>query len=272
MTRATLQEWEGRPVAEWQREWRIPRLTCLAVTTSTNDVARTHALAGAIAGTVVIAEAQSHGRGRSGRDWVAPPGRALLLSVVLTLDAADPAGADAGTAPIRVGMATASAIRQASGLDARVKWPNDIVIGGDGKVAGILCEAMTSRTGAFVIAGIGINVDQSADDFGPDLRATATSLRLARGRVVRSVLAGALLERLRPFRLPGGPLDDAALSAWSALDALSGTAVLVDGEPAGIASGIAPDGSLILRNGPDRRHVRTGTVRPVAPDLTMRTP
>ena len=103
-----------------------PRLH-LRVTTSTNDRARALAQGGAPHGTLVTAAAQHAGRGRQGRTWSAPPGRALLLSLVLH----DP--------PALLPLAAALAVAEVAGPDAQIKWPNDVLVAGR-KVAGILAE------------------------------------------------------------------------------------------------------------------------------------
>jgi len=259
---AELSEWEGHSIVHWEQVWRVPELTILSVTASTNDVARLRARAGAAEGTVVIADEQTAGRGRSARTWVAPAGAGLLLSVVLRVDGGLPGSGDPGPAPIRVGFATAAALRAVTGLDVRIKWPNDIVLAGKGKLGGILCEAATRRGVTQVIAGIGINVHQRPGDFPTELRPTAASLHTAGvPEPDRARIAGALLDRLRPFRLPGGPLDEELLAAWHDLDALAGRQVSVDGAPAGTAHGIASDGSLRIRGSDGLRTVRSGTVR-----------
>jgi BirA family biotin operon repressor/biotin-[acetyl-CoA-carboxylase] ligase len=269
--------WEGAPTEEWRRRWRIPRLDVYARTGSTNDAARTLAERGAPAGTTVIAEEQTAGRGRMGRTWSAPPGRALLLSVILRPRHADPRDARPGTAPLRVALAVARALDRAAGLEAGIKWPNDIVIPGAGKLAGILCEASLARTGTeYIVAGVGVNTGQAAADFPPDLASLATSVLLAGGHADRAALAGELLEALRPFDARDlRPLDDEELAEIGARDVLRGAAIQVDGGAvAGTAAGIAEDGALLVANAAGTGPVHFGTVRvrEAGPRAARRTP
>jgi BirA family biotin operon repressor/biotin-[acetyl-CoA-carboxylase] ligase len=267
-----LDEWESVNVETWQRDWRLPRLLVLATTTSTNDVLRQLAETGAPAGTVVIAEAQTAGRGQAGRQWSAPAGKALLLSVLLRTAAEYTVPADPSTTPIRVGLAICHAIALVANVDVRIKWPNDIVHKGR-KLAGILCEGASGANGAFVVAGIGVNVLQDQADWPPDLRTSATSLALLSGRdIARPALVAGLLDRLRPFRLTGRGLDDAEMNDFLAFDALAGHTVTVDRRIAGTACGINPDGALLVQTPAGIHTVRSGTVRVLAPsNLTPET-
>ena len=120
-------------------------------TGSTNTDLLARAASGAAEGLVLAAEEQTAGRGRLGRSWVTPPGTALAFSVLLR-PAAVPA-ARRGWLPLIAGISVAAAARAVSGVDARLKWPNDVLIG-DGKLAGILAEA----AGDAVVIGIGMNV------------------------------------------------------------------------------------------------------------------
>lgn len=256
--------WEGAPVDDWRARWRIPRLDVYTRTGSTNDAARALAEAGASAGSTVIADEQTAGRGRMGRTWSTPPQRALLLSVLLRPGAGAAPDAHPGTAPIRVALAVAHALERAADLTAGIKWPNDIVLPGTGKLAGILCEASLARAGAeYIVAGIGINTAQSAEDFPPDIAPLATSVLLATGRTVdRAVLAGEVVEALRPFdagRLRA--LDADELAELQARDVLRGCAIHVDGAAAGTAAGIDSDGALLVTNAAGTIRVHFGTVR-----------
>lgn len=268
MTGATLRlaSWEGRPIEHWRDAWGVPQLVALDVTGSTNDVARALADAGAPAGTTVLAETQTAGRGRGGRRWHATAGAALLLSIVLRPRLAGTPAAAPGAIPLRIGLAVAAAAERVAGIRPGVKWPNDVVVPGMGKVAGILCEGSVAGDHAHLVAGIGVNVNQSTPDFPPDVRPFATSLRLAAGREVsRAELAGAIIDAVR--RAAGrdaAPLAPDELEALRERDALLGAPVSVDGAPLGVALGIAPDGALRVRR-PDGRTeaVHTGTVRTI---------
>ena len=137
-----------------------PRLH-LRETTSTNERARGLAEAGAPHGTLVTAGVQTAGRGRQGRMWTAPPGRALLLSLVLR----DPDP----LLPLRAGLAVADL----AGPAAEVKWPNDVLVDGR-KVAGVLVEARPQA--GWAVAGIGVNAALEPGDLPPELRDRAGTL------------------------------------------------------------------------------------------------
>ncbi len=257
----SLDVWESAPVSHWRDRWRLPHLVILANTTSTNDVLRRLAEDGADAGTVVMAESQTAGRGQEARRWVAPPGKALLISVLLRGASRLSRPIDPGTAPVRVGLALCRAIPAVTNVDVRIKWPNDIVHAGR-KLAGILCEGATGSRGAFVVAGIGLNVLQNEHDWPDDLRAPATSLLLLTGHAIsRAAIAEALLGHLRPFRLTGRALDEETIARYGAVDAVAGLPITVNGVAAGIAAGIAPDGALVVQTRHGTRTIRAGTVR-----------
>ena len=163
-------------------------------TASTNRQARAEALQGAPEGLAVIAESQSQGRGRMGRSWISPAGVNVYLSTVLR-PPFPPERAPQLT--ILAGVSCARAIRQTTGLEARLKWPNDIFIRGK-KAAGILAEmeGENSRL-AFIILGIGINVNWGFEGMPAELRETATSLRVEAGREFdRAALAAEALAEL----------------------------------------------------------------------------
>jgi BirA family biotin operon repressor/biotin-[acetyl-CoA-carboxylase] ligase len=178
-----------------------PRLH-LRATTSTNDRARELAAAGAPHGTLVTAAEQSAGRGRQGRTWSAPPGRALLMSLVLH----DP--------PSLLPLAAAVAVAEAAGPQASIKWPNDVLLGGR-KVAGILAEGRPQE--GWAVLGVGLNVAVRPADLPPELRDTAAGLGLQPADV-ETVLARVLAALQRTLSLDAGTL----LDAWRRRDALLG--------------------------------------------------
>jgi BirA family biotin operon repressor/biotin-[acetyl-CoA-carboxylase] ligase len=144
---------------------------------STNDVARELALRGAAEGTVVLAGEQTAGRGTKNRSWFSPRGKGLYVSLVLR-----PAGGTISLMPIAAGIAAAEALRREALLEVRVRWPNDIVWQGK-KLGGILCEsAFLGNRPDYVILGFGLNVNHLEEDFPEELRPTAVSLRMIRGR------------------------------------------------------------------------------------------
>src|SRR6476646_5446976 len=157
-------------------------------TESTNDLAWQAAGRGAAPGYVAFAERQTRGRGQYGRRWESSPHLSLCFSVLLR-----PAAMTLGESPRLTSLlaeAVTAGLAETTGTTPRIKPPNDIYIG-DRKVAGILVEGRTESDGSYTaVAGIGINVNQTLDDFSEGLRATAGSLAMATGKSVsRSALA-----------------------------------------------------------------------------------
>ena len=194
-------------------------------TDSTSTRARELALAGAPHGTLVTAAEQSAGRGRQGRTWSAPAGRALLLSLVLR----EP--------PSLLPLAAALAVADVCGPGARIKWPNDVWLDGR-KAAGILVEGRPFE--GWAILGIGLNVAMRAEDFPAELRATATGLgrKPAELEPALAELLAALERRLAEDR-------DATLGAWGERDALLGREIRWNGGR-GVAAGVDASGQLVV--------------------------
>jgi len=256
--------WEGRAVEEWRAAWGVPRLVVYLAVESTNDAARVLAEAGAPAGTTVLADHQTRGRGQHGRNWHADPGRAVLLSVVLRpLSGAD---RSPGVLPIRVGMAVARALERTVGVSARLKWPNDVMADGR-KLGGILCEGALAGDDFFVVAGIGINVLQREHDFPPGLDPRPVSLAMLlppRGGLPRAEVAGAVAAEVAGLGPDAArPLSEPELREFAGRDILRDRPVSVNGAPLGRAAGLAPDGALLVDGATGRIAVRSGTVRPV---------
>lgn len=137
---------------------------------STSDHARRLADEGAPGGLVVTADLQTAGRGRQGRTWVAPRGKALLYSALLR-----PLTAAGELLPLAVPLAVCEAVEALAPVKCRVKWPNDVWIDGR-KAAGVLIEARADSEGGFAVIGIGLNVAIDDDEFPPEVRAIATSV------------------------------------------------------------------------------------------------
>jgi BirA family biotin operon repressor/biotin-[acetyl-CoA-carboxylase] ligase len=163
-------------------------------TESTNDLAWEAAGRGAAEGFVVFAERQTKGRGQYGRRWESAPYLGLSFSILLrpalTL-------AESPKLTLELAESIAATIRRETELEPTIKAPNDIYVG-TRKVAGILVEGRTATDGTYqAVAGIGINVNQTLDDFPEHLRETAGSLAMVAGkRFSRAELAIALLQRL----------------------------------------------------------------------------
>ena len=203
-------------------------------TGSTNSDLLARAAAGEPEGLVLAAEEQVAGRGRLDRTWVSPPRSALTFSVLLR-PAAVPR-ARLGWLPLLAGVAVAAAVRTAAGVDAQLKWPNDVLApgpgDGQGKLGGILAEA----AGDAVVVGIGVNVSTEAAELPPPGPGAlpATSLRLARAAVLdRGVLLAAILagleRRYRSWTQACGDTERSGLRAeYTALCATLGRHVRVE--------------------------------------------
>lgn len=252
MPESTL-TWEGRDARYWSDALDLPLVRLYDTITSTNDVARDLAEGGAPHLTLVIADHQSRGRGRGGKSWVSAPGSSLLCSLIFRYHAV---GAFApGAAPVRVGHAVAAAIQHRAGAETRVKWPNDIVIPGHGKVAGILCEGAARRQNAYLVAGIGINLHS------PDGQYAAVG-GAAERPVSRAVLLTEIVARCRQLAdVVCSPLSDAELAAMRSRDVLFGRLVEDENGVRGRALGIAPDGSLLVQTGSGVLPIHNATIR-----------
>jgi BirA family transcriptional regulator, biotin operon repressor / biotin---[acetyl-CoA-carboxylase] ligase len=233
---------------------------------STNDLAERAAAHGAGHGTVIAAESQEAGRGRLGRTWFSPPGAGLYVSVVLRPDDLGGAfharvhpseGASAGgsvsavaSVTLTAGVALAEALRNATGIDVAIKWPNDLVIGWR-KVCGILAEGAAGSGGLqHVILGYGVNVLTAA--YPPEIADRATSIESELGRGVDRAAVFAeslacLAVRLRELSAGGFA---AVLERWRALSPSSvGHRVEVasgSGRVSATTAGIDDDGALLV--------------------------
>jgi BirA family biotin operon repressor/biotin-[acetyl-CoA-carboxylase] ligase len=223
------------------------------VTDSTNTRARELAAAGSPGGTVVTAREQTAGRGRVGRVWTAPEGKALLYSAILR-----PLDERHLLLPLSVPLAVCAAAEALRpGIECQVKWPNDVWLDGR-KLSGILIEARPQD--GWAVIGIGLNLTIAPDEFPPDLRQPAVSLFAplpgTRGESRRSLPAVA------PTGLPPSPStatavlsrhladwvtasDKDVLAEWRRRDGLRGREVSWE-EGSGIASGIDDRGNLIV--------------------------
>ncbi len=223
-------------------------LRVLEETGSTNvDVAEA-ARAGAAEGLVVTAEVQTAGRGRAGRIWRAPLRSGLAVSVLLRPRVPRETW---GWLPLLAGLAVVDAVRPTSGLDLGLKWPNDVLVDGERKLAGLLAEVVDDA----VVVGLGLNVSLRADELPVP---TATSLGLEgsdvvdRDPVLRGVLR-ALESRYRSFQAAGGDAAAAGLhDAYRAACTTLGRQVQVElpGERVlrGEAIDVDPAGRLVVRS------------------------
>ena len=236
------------------RDNAAPEIVRLDSIDSTQSVAFTLAERGAADRTVVVADQQLAGRGRRGRVWQAPPGSSLLVSILVRPRM--PQSLLATLSPTTA-VATAEALRRVAPVAARVKWPNDVLVGGR-KIAGILLESRPLATpGTALIIGIGINLGQG--EFPPELAGRATSVALETGRAVdRETMLAALLDEFDAWRarLEGegfGPVRE----RWRGLSDTIGRHVAVDGI-SGTVVDLDIDGALVIDVGGTIRRVIAG--------------
>jgi BirA family biotin operon repressor/biotin-[acetyl-CoA-carboxylase] ligase len=229
-------------------------------TTSTNDVIEKLARDGVKEGVVVFAESQTKGRGRLGRKWISPARKGLWFSILLRPDLRPQE-----TTQLTVASATAlrRAIFSETNLQPEIKWPNDILIGGK-KVAGILTELSAELDRVkHVILGIGVDVNLNANELPPELRKSATSLKIESGKTIdRADLAAAILRELDfdYTRACGHFFADVA-DEWEEHCATIGknVAVQIGGRKIrGRAESLDDDGALLLRTEHGRLETITG--------------
>jgi len=246
------------------------QLRVVEETQSTNaDMARA-ARSGAPEGLVVSAEHQTAGRGRLGRTWAAPPRSGLAVSVLLR-----PAGVPSRSwpwLPLLTGVAVQETLRSLTGLSARLKWPNDVMLD-ERKVAGILVERVETADGPAAVIGLGLNVELTAEELPvPE----ATSLALAgAGDVDRTALLIEMLRHLadgyQAWRGQGGEASHGLRPAYEAACSSLGRrvrATLPGGSAVvGVATGIDDSGRLLVDTGTawevlaagDVVHLRSGS-------------
>ena len=228
---------------------------------STNRYAKKLAGQGAAHGTMVLADTQTAGRGRRGHSWISPAGSSISMTLILRPDVPS---AQVAKISLLTALATANAIRRVTGLDVRIKWPNDIVAGGR-KVCGMLMEMdATPEKVASVVAGVGINVHQT--QFPEEIAHSASSLDLLAGRrISRADIVRAFLQEYERVWALG---DEAMMRAYRERSATIGQRVQViglNGTYTGTAEGVTDSGSLLVRADED------GGVREVlAADVSVR--
>lgn len=254
MTREQIQsglgtQWAGREIVYFKE------------IDSTNRYAKKLAAEGAAHGTLVLADTQTAGRGRRGHSWISPAGSSISMTLILRPEVPP---AQVAKISLLTALATANAIRRVTGLDARIKWPNDIVAGGR-KVCGMLMEMdATPERVASVVAGVGINVHQT--QFPEEIAHSASSLDLLAGRrISRSVIVRAFLQEYERVWALG---DEAMMRAYRERSATIGQRVQViglNGTYTGTAQDVTESGSLLVRADED------GEVREVlAADVSVR--
>jgi BirA family biotin operon repressor/biotin-[acetyl-CoA-carboxylase] ligase len=244
----------------------LTRLDVVETTGSTNaDLLARHAAGEDIDGAVLIAEHQSAGRGRNGRAWSTPPRSQIALSVGIA--ARGVATTAWGWVPLLTGVAVVDAVRSTAGVDAKLKWPNDVLVG-EQKLAGILAEV--AAPDPVIVVGLGLNVTLTADE-APDPRATSLlllgSTMLDRSALLGSVLAE-LTMRIDRWRAAGGP-DATLVADYRSRSLTLGTRVRVtlpgDREIVGLATDLDDSGQLSIDTGAQTVTVSAGDITHLRP-------
>ena len=241
-------------------------LHCYDELGSTNDRAKELAEEGAEHGEIVVAEAQTAGRGRRGREWVSPARKNLYFSVILRPELPPSRAAEL---TLVASIAICDAARQA-GVDAGIKWPNDVLASGK-KLAGILTELAAEPDRVhWAVVGVGVNVNARPEDFPEELRGEATSLLIERrSPAPRSLFAAACFTALeewldRHAEQGFGVIRD----AWRERSVTLGREVSVKTEGreiVGVAADIDAQGALLVRG-------RAGLERVLAGDVALLRP
>jgi BirA family biotin operon repressor/biotin-[acetyl-CoA-carboxylase] ligase len=239
-------------------------------TGSTNTDLLDWAARGLHEGAVLVAEEQTAGRGRMGRSWVSPAGAALTFSVLLRPEAIPLSRRP--WLPLVAGIGTATSIRMLTGLEAALKWPNDVLIGGR-KVAGILAEA----AGNAVVIGIGVNVSTPLEEVAPGPGGLQPTSLLAEGVPVgRDLLLIEILRSLgqwyKTLLAESDPQRIGLLAQYHKLSATVGHEVRVElpgGQAiSGLATGIDADGQLLVEADGGIYQIAAGDVIHVRPAAT----
>lgn len=209
------------------------------------DDAHAEALAGAPAGTLIVADEQRQGRGRAGRSWASEQGSGLWMTLVERPEDT----AMLGVLALRTGMALADALHAFVEHPVRLKWPNDLFVG-DGKLGGILIEARWRESAVdWVAIGVGVNMRV------PTAIDTAAAVR---DGVTRAELLQAIVPAMRAAARQTGALSSRELEAWRRRDLAVGRRIVLP--TAGIVRGIAPDGALLVEQDGVTTEVRAGSL------------
>jgi BirA family biotin operon repressor/biotin-[acetyl-CoA-carboxylase] ligase len=245
MTR-TMKEtrWDGYEAAALARAVDVPMIDLHDEVGSTMDIAHRLAERGALAGTVVLADAQRSGRGRMGRSWTSAPGAGVWCTIVerpMDLRALD-------VLSLRAGLAVAHALDAVAGETVGLKWPNDLFVAA-GKLGGILVEARWSGgVPAWIAVGVGINVVAPDVDGGAGLPPGTKRIDVL-ARVTGAVRRATSI---------GGWLTQEEIGAYRERDRLAGRRLELPA--AGRARGITPSGSLIIETRQGMEQHRAGTI------------
>lgn len=239
----------ARIVRMLQTEWLGRSVKYMEQVDSTNALAHQLVAKGEAQGTLIVAEEQLAGRGRMGRSWHSPPGKGIWMSFILRPDIPllfTP------QLTLLTAVAVCRAIRAVCSVEAGIKWPNDILIGGR-KVCGILLETSAEEDRLLhVVAGIGVSVNLTEDDYPPELRSIATSLLIESGRPVsrEELLCRILQEWESLFAMYRAEGFSPVRSLWEALSVTLHRSVRSE-TPQGVIEGTAlsldESGALIVQ-------------------------
>jgi BirA family biotin operon repressor/biotin-[acetyl-CoA-carboxylase] ligase len=244
MTTATMPTWEGMTAEALARFLDVPRVQVRSSVRSTMDIAHALGAAGAPAGTLVLADEQTAGRGRGGRAWASRAGAGIWMTLLERPN--DPEAL--GVLSIRLGLKAAPVLERYVDEPVRLKWPNDVLLGAR-KLAGILVETRwRERQVDWVAIGMGVNVTL------PDT-VEAAAMREGTRRI--DVL-GELVPALRAAARARGVLSPAELEAWAARDHAAGRRCR--SPLAGRVLGLAADGSLMVEREGTTALARAGSL------------
>ena len=237
--------YDGLTAAQLARTLAVPRVVVERSVASTMDIAHSEAAAGAPAGTVVLADVQTAGRGRGGKSWTSMEGRGIWLTLVER--PGDPDAID--VLSLRIGLAAARALDRFAAEPIRIKWPNDLHVS-DGKLGGILVEARwREQRPEWTAVGIGVNVDRPDDVPGSASLEPGTS---------RLEVLEELVRALRRAGTATGCLTGAELSEFATRDMARGRRCT---EPArGTVRGINERGELVVALADSVASFRSGSL------------
>ena len=246
----TLFPWDVEDGISTHRMGRVTRV--FEQIDSTNAFAAQWAHEGAPDGAVAAAEMQTSGRGRFDRQWASPAEKGLYFSLILRPDLPM---AQVPMLTFLTAAAVAETLATATGIDAQVKWPNDVLVKGR-KICGILAEARPAKTGRkaeYAVIGVGLNVNHEMNDFPPDCLTAATSVHLETGyKIFRAGLLQKILEVMEyyyeQYRHEGFPW---LYKVWMKRNCTMGRLVKIntntEGIVEGITEGLSEQGGLLLR-------------------------
>jgi BirA family biotin operon repressor/biotin-[acetyl-CoA-carboxylase] ligase len=232
-------------VAELAAQLGVPRVVVFDEIGSTLDVAHDLAAAGAAAGTVILADAQTSGRGRLGRAWRSVAGAGIWLTVIER----PRDGSALDVLSLRIGLALAPVLDDFAATPVRLKWPNDLYVGA-AKLGGVLVEVRW-RDSAPEWTAIGVGINVRAPEGEP--RAAGLRAGVARADVLRRVVPA-----IRAAAARSGRLDAAEIAAFAARDAVAGRRCT---EPvSGLIRGIDASGGLAVEIGSEIAVIRAGSL------------